>query len=108
MSTLSLWLIIITAGLVTFAVRLSFIALLGKMNLPVLLERGLRYVPVAVLPALIVPALFFQQGQLALSWGNERLVAGLVAIIVSVYTKNMLLTIGAGMLMLWGLQFIFG
>ncbi|HRV96235.1 MAG TPA: AzlD domain-containing protein [Anaerolineae bacterium] len=108
MSTLSLWLIIITAGLVTFAVRLSFIALLGKMNLPVLLERGLRYVPVAVLPALIAPALFFQQGQLALSWGNERLVAGLVAIIVSVYTKNMLLTIGAGMLMLWGLQFIFG
>ncbi|MCB0223942.1 MAG: AzlD domain-containing protein, partial [Anaerolineae bacterium] len=79
MSTLSLWLIIITAGLVTFAVRLSFIALLGKMNLPVLLERGLRYVPVAVLPALIAPALFFQQGQLALSWDNERLVAGLVA-----------------------------
>lgn len=108
MSTFSLWLVIITAGLITFAVRLSFIALLGKLDLPVLLERGLRYVPVAVLPALIAPALFFQQGHLALNWGNERLIAGLVAIIVSAYTKNMLLTIGAGMIMLWGLQFIFG
>ena len=108
MVTTTLWLLIIAAGIVTFAMRLSFIALLGKIDLPALLEKGLKYVPVAVLPALIAPALFYQQGQLNLSVGNERLIAGLVAVIVTVYTKNMLLTIGVGMIVLWALQMVFG
>ena len=108
MLTVTLWLLIIAAGIVTFAMRLSFIALLGKIDLPALLEKGLKYVPVAVLPALIAPALFYQQGQLNLSVGNERLIAGLVAVIVTVYTKNMLLTIGVGMIVLWALQMVFG
>ncbi|MCB0197686.1 MAG: AzlD domain-containing protein [Anaerolineae bacterium] len=108
MLTVTLWLLIIAAGIVTFAMRLSFIALLGKIDLPALLEKGLKYVPVAVLPALIAPALFYQQGQLNLSVGNERLIAGLVAVIVTVYTKNMLLTIGVGMIVLWALQMVMG
>ena len=108
MLTVTLWLLIIAAGIVTFAMRLSFIALLGKIDLPALLEKGLKYVPVAVLPALIAPALFYQQGQLNLSVGNERLIAGLAAVIVTVYTKNMLLTIGVGMIVLWSLQMVFG
>lgn len=108
MSAITLWLLILAAGLVTFAVRLSFIALLGKVELPVLLERGLRYVPVAVLPALIAPALFYQQGQLELSVTNYRLFSGVVAVAVAAYTKNLLLTIGIGMVVLWILQIGFG
>ncbi|MCA9949547.1 MAG: AzlD domain-containing protein [Anaerolineales bacterium] len=45
-------------------------------------------------------------GLLNVSLGNGRLLAGLVAIIVAWKTKNVLLTIIVGMIVLWLLQAI--
>ena len=55
MSTLTLWLTIAGAAAVTFALRLSFIALLGRMEIPLFLGRALRFVPAAVLTAVVIP-----------------------------------------------------
>ena len=55
MSTPTLWLTILGVGVVTFALRLSFIALLGRVEVPPFLERALRFVPAAVLTAVVVP-----------------------------------------------------
>lgn len=101
-----LWLIITGMGVITLFHRISFIVLLGETETPPLLQRGLRFVPAAVLTALFVPALLFYQGTLNVSVGNERLLAGLVAIIVARVTKSILLTIGVGMVVLWVLQAI--
>ncbi len=92
------------AGLVTFATRLSFIALVGRARTPPLLARALRLVPPAVLSALILPELVLRNGAPALSPDNHRLAAGLVAAGVALATRNVLLTIAAGMGALWGLQ----
>lgn len=101
---MSVWLTIITAGLLTYATRLSFILLFGRIEMPAWLNQALRYVPPAVLTAIVFPELLLQDGSLYLSPGNDRLVAGAIAILVAWRTKNVLLTILAGMLALWILQ----
>ncbi len=92
------------AGLLTFGTRLSFIALLGRVETPDLLRRALRYVPPAVLSAIILPELVVRQGAVDLSLHNHRLLAGVAAALVALRTRNVLLTIGAGMVALWVLQ----
>lgn len=99
-----LWLAVLAVGVVTFSYRLSFILLAERLRLPGLLRRALRFVPVAVLTAIIVPALVFSQNTLDLSPGNARLIAGVLAVLVAWRTRNMLLTIAVGMGALWLLQ----
>jgi len=101
---MTLWLTIIGMGVVTYSLRLSLIALLGRFEVPPLVSRGLRFVPPAVLSAIILPELVQPGGQLNLSLGNVRLLAGLLAVLVAWRTRNVLLTVGAGMVGLWILQ----
>ncbi len=96
--------VLAVAGLVTFLTRLSFIALLGRVETPPLLERALRFVPPAVLSAIIVPALVLREGTARLGPDNLRLLAGLVAVAVAWRTRNVLATIATGMGALWALE----
>ena len=107
MSTASVWLLFLVMGLGTFLQRLSFIFLIGKVGMPEWLRRALRFVPASVLAALVFPALTHPTGVLDLSLGNFRLLAGLVGALVAWRTRNVLLTLAAGMLALWGLQALF-
>ena len=102
------WLTIIAAGSLTYITRLSFIALFGQRPVPVPLKRALRFVPPAVLSAIIFPQLFLPQGTLFLSPGNFRLISGLVAGLVAWRTKSMAATIIAGMVVLLLLQVFVG
>ena len=106
MSTPTLWLAIAGAGAVTFALRLSFIALLGRIEIPLYLGRALRFVPAAVLTAVVIPLLFYADGSLEVSLGNERLLAGVVAALICWRTKSVPLTLIGGMATLWTLQAI--
>jgi branched-subunit amino acid transport protein len=106
MSTPALWLTILGAGAVTFALRLSLIALLGRIRIPPSLGRALRFVPAAVLTAVVIPLLFYEGGALKISLGNERLLAGLVAALIAWRTRSVLFTLGGGMATLWILQAI--
>jgi branched-subunit amino acid transport protein len=64
----------------------------------------LRYVPPAVLSAIIFPELLMPGGTLTIGWGNVRLFAGLAAALVAWRTRNVLLTIVVGMGVLYLLQ----
>jgi branched-subunit amino acid transport protein len=101
---MNVWLTILCAGIITFAIRLSLIALMGRVEVPPLVQRALRFVPPAVLSAIIFPELLWRSGQLDVSLGNTRLLAGVLAALVAWRTKNVLLTIGVGMAALWILQ----
>ena len=99
---MNLWLTVIIIGLLTVAIRVSFILLFGVVDVPSWLRRGLRFVPAAVLSAIIFSQILLtSENQLNLHWGNERLVAGVVAVGVAWRTKNVLLTIALGMVVLW-------
>lgn len=104
MNTLSIWLFFIVLAVGTFALRLSFIYLFGKVDMPDWLRRALRFVPASVLAALVFPALTYPNGMLDLSLGNVRLLAGIGGALVAWRTKNVMLTILVGMALFWALQ----
>ncbi|MCO8244305.1 MULTISPECIES: AzlD domain-containing protein [unclassified Haladaptatus] len=105
----SLWLIILVGGLGTYLIRVSFIALFGRLDdVPDGVERALRLVPAAVLSALVLPKFVYMDGSLALSPDNLRLFAGALAVAVAWYTEDILATIVAGMGALWLLSYVFG
>src|SRR5512137_2026312 len=105
---MNLWLIIIGMGIVTFVIRLVPIVLLGRIEIPLVVQQALRFVPPAVLTAIVVPELLYRNGQIDVSLANLRLLGGLIAIVVAWRTKNALLTIGVGMIALWVLQYLIG
>lgn len=104
---MSLWLVLLLGGLLTFATRLSFIALLHKVSVPGWVRRALFYVPTAVLTAIIFPEIFLHTGEFNTSLLNPRLIAGVLAVIVAWRTRNALLTVAAGMACLWVVQAMF-
>jgi branched-subunit amino acid transport protein len=104
----NVWLTMLLAGILTFAIRLSFILLFGRMEIPPLLRRALRFVPPAVLTAIVFPELLVRDGSLALYPGNARLLAGILAAAVAWRTKNISLTIVVGMMALFVFQMLFG
>jgi len=99
-----LWVTIIIVGLLTLGIRLSFMVFMGKMGVSPMAQQALRFVPIAVMSALIAPALFFSSDSLNVSFSNIRLIAGILAILVAWRTKNVLLTIFTGMACLLILQ----
>ncbi len=99
--------VIIGMALVTFGIRYPVLAWFGRISIPPLIRRGLEYVPLAVLSAIIVPAVLMPDpGQLFLSFSNDFLVASSVAVLISWRTKNLLLTILIGMGAMWGWRWI--
>jgi branched-subunit amino acid transport protein len=101
------WLTIIIGGILTYAIRLSFIIFYGRIKMPSQVEQTLRFVPPAVLTAILLPDLLISNGEINISLGNARLLAGILAILVAWRTKNVTYTIVIGMLALWILQFFF-
>ncbi len=102
----TIWGVIVVIGALTYAIRLSFIALFGRLDeIPPGLERALRYVPAAVLAALVLPAFVTVQpesGSLAL----DKLLAGGVAAAIAWRTENVFATMAAGMGTLWFVRFL--
>ncbi len=103
---MNIWLVFLAGGLITFGMRFSLIYLFGRFEVPAAMRRALHYVPPAVLSAIIFPELFMHDDALNLAFTNTRLLAGLIAILVAWISKNTLLTILVGMIVLLVLQLI--
>jgi len=100
---LKLWAIILIVGALNYASRLSFIALFARRSMPPLLARALRFVPAAMLTALIVPMVLVPAGDVAAGAG-PRVLAALVAAAVAFRARSTLATLAAGMLALWAAE----
>ena len=97
--------VIVVLGVVTFAIRFSFIGLFGWLDdIPDGLERALRYVPAAVLAALVLPSFVTVQADGALA--VDKLLAGGLATAVAWRTQNILATMAAGMVALWVVRLV--
>jgi branched-subunit amino acid transport protein len=105
---MNIWVFFILTTLVTYMIRLSFIILIGRKPVPSWLNRMLRFIPPAVLTALIFPDVFLKEGALYLSPANPRILAGILAVFVIWRTRNSVLTILVGMLTMWLIQYLGG
>ncbi|MEI8131593.1 MAG: AzlD domain-containing protein [Leptolinea sp.] len=106
MDSLNLWLVLILGGLGTYLLRLSFILIFQHIQIPAYMERILRLVPPAVFSAIVLPELLVRDGAVQFSVSNLRLLAGLMAAVIALRTRNVLITIASGMVILWVLQYI--
>lgn len=93
------WVVILVAAAGTFAQRASFLVFAHRLaEVSPRAQRVLRQIPPAVLAALVVPALVRPVDDLDL-W-QPRLLAGVVAALVSWRTRNVGLTLVVGMAVL--------
>ena len=101
------WIVILVVGMLNYLSRLSFIALFARVEIPPFIARALRFVPAAMLTAIVVPAVVFAApATLAFSYTNPKLVAALVAAFVAWRTKSATATMGTGMVALWTAQWL--
>ncbi|TCO71938.1 AzlD domain-containing protein [Rhodovulum euryhalinum] len=104
-SDAAFWTLTVLLGLGTFLIRFSFLGLLGGRPLPGWLLLHLKYVGVAVLPALVTPMVLWPAAT-----GGEtdpaRLVAALAALVAGLRLSVVAALIGGmGALYLWHFLF---
>jgi branched-subunit amino acid transport protein len=104
---MTVWIIMLGLALGTFLLRASFILVLGEHEVHPLMERALRFVPAAVLSALVVPEVLMRHDAVLISPTNPQLAAGIVAGAIAWRSKSVALTILGGMVTLWTLEALF-
>ena len=99
---------IIGIGVITFLLRFAPLALLARLQLAGWLQQALRFVPAAVMAAIIAPPLFFAVGAPNIVPDLPRMAAATLAALIAWRTRNTLSTVVLGMLALWALQALLG
>ena len=100
------WALIIYCGLITFFTRFSMIALLKKEMFNDRIREVLSYVPSAIFPAIIFPAIFLDGSGLLQLENNPKILASIIAVLIGMLSKNIIATIVAGLAAYWFLIFI--
>lgn len=102
-----IWVVIIVLALGTWLLRFSFLGLIGDRPLPAIVQKLLRYTPVAVIPGLVSPAVLWP----AATGGQPdaaRLIAAAVTVLAGIITRNVLAAILAGMVALYLVPWLAG
>ncbi len=87
---------------ITFLIRYAMFAAAGRFDLPAIVARTLRFVPAAVLSAIVAPAMLMPGGKdLQFGLGSPHLVGAIVALVVGRITGNLLAVIVTGMAVFW-------
>ena len=100
------WLIIIISGLITYFLRFSMISLIKKDMLSEKTRILLSYVPSAVFPALIFPAVLLENSGSFVSYNDPKIIAILIAILVGYFSKKIIATIISGLVSYWIIIFL--
>ena len=100
------WLSIIVAGILTYFTRMTMITLVNRDMLGDKIKTVLEYVPSAVFPAIIFPAIFINDYGLFVEINDPKIFAAIVAVIVGYLSKNIIATISSGLVSYWLLIFV--
>lgn len=93
-------LIVLGMSIVTYIPRALPIVILSKLKIPDWFLNWLKYIPVAVLSALLVPGILVSDGAMNFSLGNRSLIAAVPCILIAAKTKNLFITVLSGMLVM--------
>ena len=103
---MSNWLLIMYCGLITFLTRFSMIALLKKEMFNDRIREILSFVPSAIFPAIIFPAIFLDSsGDFQLE-NNPKIMAAIIAMLIGIVSQNIIATIISGLASYWFLIFM--
>ena len=102
-----IWFWVLIAGVVTFLTRYSMITFINPKTLSKTSKEVLKYVPSAVFPAIIFPAIFLDQKGYFLNSNSPQIWGFLIAAIFGYFFNNIILTIVSGLVSFWIFTFLF-
>ena len=100
------WFLIIYCGFITFLTRFSMIALLKKEMFNDRIREVLSYVPSAIFPAIIFPAIFLDSSGSFELTDNPKILAAIIATCVGIFSRSILATIFSGLASYWVFIFV--
>ena len=100
------WASVIVAGILTYFTRMTMITLVDRKVLGLKLKQVLRYVPSAVFPAIIFPAIFYNDYGNLIELTDPKIYGAIVAIVVGYLSKNIIATIFSGLASYWFIIFV--
>ena len=95
------WLSVIIAGILTYLTRMTMVTLVDGQILSTKLKQVLGYVPAAVFPAIIFPAVFLNESGILVDINDPKIIAATIAITVGYFAKNVIATILTGLISYW-------
>ena len=100
------WALIIYCGIITYLTRFSMIAILKKEMFNNRVREVLSYVPSAIFPAIIFPAIFLDDlGEFQFE-DNPKILAAAIAMIIGILSRNIIATIISGLTSYWFIIFV--
>jgi len=103
---MSNWALIIYCGLITYLTRFSMIALIKKEMFNDRIRQVLSYVPSAIFPAIIFPAIFLDNSGLILTEDNPKIIAAIIATVIGIFSRSIIATIFSGLASYWFIIFV--
>ena len=101
-----IWVKMIIAGVVTFLTRFLLINLIKKNSLSERTKIVLSYVPSAVFPAIIFPAVFLSSNGTFILDHNAKIIGAIAAVLIGYLSRNVVTTIILGLLAHWFYMFV--
>ncbi len=100
------WLSVIVAGVLTYITRMTMIILVDRRVLSAKLRQVLGYVPSAVFPAIIFPAIFYNDYGNLIELTDPKIYGATIAIVVGYFSRNIIATIFSGLISYWIIIFL--
>tara|TARA_Y100000768_G_scaffold41471_1_gene27217 strand:- start:1620 stop:1934 length:315 start_codon:yes stop_codon:yes gene_type:complete len=103
---MSNWALILCCGLITYLTRFSMIALIKKEMFNDRIRKILSFVPSAIFPAIIFPAIFINDKGLFEIDNNPKILAAIIAMVIGIFSRSIIATIFSGLASYWFLIFV--
>ena len=100
------WFTIIIAGIITYFMRMTMVALIDRDLLGERVKEVLAYVPSAVFPAIIFPGIFINDYGTFIEMNDPKIFGAIVAILVGYFSRNVIATIISGLFSYWIIIFL--
>ena len=100
------WFTIIIAGIITYFMRMTMVALVDRDLLGERVKEVLAYVPSAVFPAIIFPGIFINDYGAFIEMNDPKIFGAIIAILVGYFSRNVIATILSGLSSYWVIIFL--
>ena len=103
---MSNWVLIIYCGFITYLTRFTMIALIKKEMFNDRIRQILSFVPSAIFPAIIFPAIFINDVGYIQVEDNPKIIAAIIAVVIGIFFRSIVATIFLGLTSYWFIIFI--
>lgn len=101
-----IWYGIIISGILNFLTKFLSLSFFDTTEMNPKIKKILSYVPSAIFPAIIFPGIFIGSTGTLEFENNPRILASIIALIVGIFSRNIIATILSGLITYWYLIFV--